>query len=206
VSASPETFLRVRDGRVETYPIKGTRRRGATPEEDRAAARDLAGSEKDRAELAMIVDVERNDLARLCVPGSVRASEARIEELPTVHHLVATVEGRLRAAVGPSALLRAAFPGGSISGAPKLRALAVLRDIEPAARGFFTGSLLWFGDDGSVDSSILIRTATFDATEVTIGAGGGIVADSHPESEWEESNHKVRHLAAALGFEPEQAR
>jgi para-aminobenzoate synthetase component 1 len=122
-----------------------------------------------------------------------------------VHHLVACVHGRLASGVGIPALLRATFPGGSITGAPKIRAMEILRELEPVRRGFFTGSLFWFGDDGRLDSSILIRTWVFGRKRAWLGAGGGIVADSEPDAEWRESNHKARALAAALGFDPEEA-
>jgi para-aminobenzoate synthetase component 1 len=206
-SLSPETFLQVRrPGELETWPIKGTRPRGATAEEDRAAARGLQGSTKDRAELLMIVDLERNDLSRVCRAGTVEVSElAGLRTYSAVHHLVACVRGRLASGVGIPALLRATFPGGSITGAPKIRAMEILRELEPVRRGFFTGSLFWFGDDGRLDSSILIRTWVFDRDRAWLGAGGGIVADSEPDAEWRESNHKARALAAALGFDPEEA-
>lgn len=207
-SLSPETFLRMSTlGRVETHPIKGTRPRGASPAEDAAAARSLSESEKDRAELLMIVDLERNDLSRVCRAGTVRVSElAALRSYASVHHLSACVTGRMRAGVGPAELLRATFPGGSITGAPKLRAIELLRALEPLPRGLYTGSLLWFGDDGTLDSSILIRSLVFGPERVCLGAGGGVVADSDPELEWRESNHKARPLAVALGFDPEEAR
>jgi para-aminobenzoate synthetase component 1 len=206
-SASPETFLRQRaDGRIETRPIKGTRPRGATAEADRAAARALCESAKDRAELLMIVDLERNDLGRVCRTGSVRVTElAALRSYATVHHLVARVEGRLRESIDVDELLQATFPGGSISGAPKVRALQILRQLEPARRNLFTGALLWLGDDGTLDSSLLIRTVVLARGRAWIGAGGGVVADSDPEQEWLESNHKARALTRALGFEPEEA-
>lgn len=206
-SVSPETFLRVRrPGELETWPIKGTRPRGATAEADRSAARALLGSEKDRAELLMIVDLERNDLSRVCRAGTVEVPElAGLRTYSAVHHLVACVRGRLADGVGIPALLHATFPGGSITGAPKIRAMEILRGLEPAPRGFFTGSLFWFGDDGRLDSSILIRTWVFGRERAWLGAGGGIVADSDPDAEWRESNHKARALAAVLGFDPEEA-
>jgi anthranilate/para-aminobenzoate synthase component I len=206
-SLSPETFLlERRPGVVETVPIKGTRPRGATAAEDRAAAAELLASEKDRAELLMIVDLERNDLSRVCDAGSVEVPEvAGLRSYAHVHHLVARVRGRLSAEVGLASLLEATFPGGSITGAPKIRAMEILRELEPTPRGFFTGSLLWFADDGSLESSILIRSWVFGRERAWLGAGGGIVADSDPESEWRESNHKARPLAAALGFAPEEA-
>lgn len=206
-SASPEVFLRIDPpGAVATFPIKGTRARGATPEADAAARRELLASVKDRAELLMIVDLERNDLGRLCSVGSVRVPRlTRVESFPAVHHLVARVEGRLRPGVDLPGILRATFPGGSITGAPKLRAMEVIREIEPARRSCFTGSLFWFGDDGSSDSSILIRTLELRRGRAWLGAGGGIVADSDPEQEWRESNHKAAALSRALGFDPEEA-
>ena len=209
VSLSPETFLVVDPGgeRIVTRPIKGTRRRGPTAAEDRRAREALWGSAKDQAELLMIVDLERNDLSRVCSAGSVRVPRrAELESYATVHHLVAQVEGRLRPGVEPSEIVRATFPGGSISGAPKRRAMDLLAELEPVARDLFTGCLLWFGDDGSLESSILIRSPCCHAGRVTIGAGGGIVADSDPEQEWREANDKARALTRLLGFEPEEAR
>jgi aminodeoxychorismate synthase component I len=208
VSNSPESFLRIDNtDRITTFPIKGTRPRGATPDEDAAARRELLDSAKDRAELLMIVDLERNDLGRVCRTGTVRAPQlAQLESFPTLHHLVACVEGRLRSDADLSAVLRAAFPGGSITGAPKIRAMQVLAELEPVRRSFFTGSLFWFGDDGTTDSSILIRTLEMRQGHAWLGAGGGIVTDSDPEQEWLESNHKAAVLAAALGFSPEEAR
>jgi anthranilate/para-aminobenzoate synthase component I len=206
-SVSPECFMRQRDPSVlETQPIKGTRPRGATEEEDRRAAAELLRSAKDRAELVMIVDLERNDLGRICETGSVRVEQLmELRSFATVHHLVATVTGRPRAGTGVAELLRAVFPGGSITGAPKSSAMRILGELEPVRRGFFTGSLFWFGDDGSLESSILIRTLVGSGTGMTIGAGGGVVSDSDPEGEWHESNHKARALTRALGFEPEEA-
>jgi anthranilate/para-aminobenzoate synthase component I len=205
-SVSPETFVRVEAGAIETLPIKGTRARDADPEADRRAVEDLLSSSKDRAELLMIVDLERNDLGRLCRPGSVSVPElATPRSYATVHHLVATVRGELRSEVGWTEMVRAMFPGGSITGAPKESAMQRLRRLEPVPRGPFTGSLFWCGDDGAIDSSILIRTAVFTDDAVCVGAGGGIVADSDPLSEWEESNHTARALTETLGFAPEEA-
>ena len=219
VSLSPEAFLSLTPpDLIETFPIKGTRPRQRNAEADRAAARELLASAKDRAELLMIVDLERNDLGRICCTATVRTHElAALRSFPAVHHLVAHIEGRLRPDTGVDEMLRATFPGGSITGAPKLRAMEILRSLEPARRHYFTGSLFWFGDDGSFDSSILIRTVILsknpsrDRTEdvargrALLGAGGGIVADSDPLSEWHESNHKARALALGLGFDPEEA-
>ncbi|MCP3982642.1 MAG: anthranilate synthase component I family protein [bacterium] len=208
-SASPETFLRVvAPDHIETLPIKGTRPRDlASDAKDRDAARQLMTSAKDRAELLMIVDLERNDLGRVCRTGTVEVPQLNeLRSYPTVHHLMARVAGRLRDDVGVAELLRATFPGGSITGAPKIRAMQILDELEPVRRNFFTGGLFWFGDDGSVESSILIRTALFANGRAFVGAGGGVVADSDPEAEWRESNHKARAWTAALGFDPEEAR
>jgi anthranilate/para-aminobenzoate synthase component I len=219
LSLSPEAFLRLTPPDfIETFPIKGTRPRGKTPAADRSAARELLASPKDRAELLMIVDLERNDLGRVCRTATVQTNElAALRSFSAVHHLVAHVTGRLRPEIGIDDLLRATFPGGSITGAPKLRAMQILRSLEPVRRHYFTGSLFWFGDDGSFDSSILIRTLVLsknlarDPTgdrsvgRALLGAGGGIVADSDPLSEWHESNHKARALALGLGFDPEEA-
>jgi len=206
-SVSPETFLRsTPDGRVETRPIKGTRPRSADPEEDDALARSLVESDKDRAELLMVVDLERNDLGRVCRTGSIEVPElARLHSYAAVHHLVARVTGRLLPETGPARLIESTFPGGSVSGVPKTRALEILRLLEPVPRSFYTGSLLWFGDDGSLESSILIRTVLLSRGRAMLGAGGAVVADSDPEGEWIESNHKVRRLARVLRFAPEEA-
>ena len=206
-STSPEIFVDVdRDGTAETRPIKGTRPRGATAGSDALAAAELLASVKDRAELVMIVDVLRNDLGRIARTGTVAVPELlALRSYPAVHHLVARVVAELYARVTPSTLLAAVFPGGSVTGAPKERAIELLREIEPCPRGFYTGSLLWFDDDGSMASSILIRSAIVTAGRVQIGAGGGVVADSEPEAEWLEANAKARALTLALGFDPEEA-
>jgi len=207
VSVSPEVFVDVdRDGIAETRPIKGTRPRGATPVADAQAAAELLASEKDRAELVMIVDVLRNDLGRLARTGGVAVPELMaLRSFAAVHHLVARVVAKLRDGVTPSTLLSAVFPGGSVTGAPKERAIEILSELEPCPRGLYTGSLFWFDDDGSTASSILIRSAIVTAGRVHIGAGGGVVADSEPEAEWSEANAKARALTRALGFDPEEA-
>jgi para-aminobenzoate synthetase len=206
-SVSPETFLRsTPDGHVETRPIKGTRPRSADPEEDEALARSLVESDKDRAELLMVVDLERNDLGRVCRTGSIEVPELMsLHSYAAVHHLVARVTGRLLPEAGPARLIESTFPGGSVSGVPKTRALQILRLLEPVPRNFYTGSLLWFGDDGSLESSILIRTVVLSRGRALLGAGGAVVADSDPEGEWIESNHKARRLARVLRFAPEEA-
>jgi para-aminobenzoate synthetase component 1 len=199
VSSSPERFLR-RDGDlVETRPIKGTRPRGATPAEDDALAAALAASEKDRAENVMIVDLLRNDLSRVCRDGSVEVPElCAVERFATVMHLVSTVTGRLRPGVGAVDLLAACFPGGSITGAPKIRAMQIIAELEATRRGPYCGAIGYLGFDGSLDTSIVIRTFAIRGRRVTFQAGGGVVADSVPADEYEETLAKARALVAAL--------
>ena len=201
VGNSPERFLAVAaDGTIETRPIKGTRSRGETPEADRAAAAALAASPKDRAEHVMIVDLERNDLGRVCRTGSVEVTSlARVVALPTVFHMVSTVRGRLRPDVGLSALLEATFPGGSITGAPKRRAMQIIDELEPAARGPYTGATGWLGAAGDLDLAIAIRTALVRGGRLSLSVGGGIVADSTPEGELAETEIKARAFAALCG-------
>ena len=198
VGNSPERFLAVAtDGAVDTRPIKGTRSRGGTPERDRAAGAALAASAKDRAEHVMIVDLERNDLGRVCRVGSVAvASLARVVALPTVFHLVSTVRGHLRSDVGFGALLEATFPGGSITGAPKRRAMQIIDELEPAARGPYTGATGWLGAAGDLDLAIAIRTALVRGGRLSLSVGGGVVADSTPEGELAETEVKARAFAA----------
>ncbi|MEN9663048.1 MAG: aminodeoxychorismate synthase, component [Verrucomicrobiota bacterium] len=199
VGCSPERFLRLRGGRMETRPIKGTRPRGATPEEENRLRAELLASAKDRAELLMIVDLERNDLGRICEFGSVKVDEAcRLEEHPTVFHLVGTVSGRPRAGVDVFDCLRATLPGGSITGAPKIRAMQVINELEPVRRGFYTGAFGYLGCDGGCDLNIAIRTILCAGERASYHVGGGIVWDSDPESEFQESLAKGRALRAAL--------
>jgi para-aminobenzoate synthetase component 1 len=201
LSASPERFLQVdTTGNVETRPIKGTRPRGATPGEDRALAAELLASAKDRAENLMIVDLLRNDLARVCAPGSVSVPVlCGLESFPAVHHLVSVVTGHLRPGATAMDLLRAAFPGGSVTGAPKIKAMEIIHDLEPAARGPYCGAIAWLGFDGAMDSSIVIRTLIRRETTLVAQAGGGIVAESDPAREYEESVTKVKPLLSVLG-------
>ncbi|HZP59307.1 MAG TPA: aminodeoxychorismate synthase component I [Opitutaceae bacterium] len=199
MSSSPERFLQLRAGRVETRPIKGTRPRGATPAEDARRARELWQSAKDRAELLMIVDLERNDLGRVCAYGSVQVDDpCRLESHPTVHHLVATVSGTLRPGMDVFDCIRAAFPGGSITGAPKIRAMQIINELETRRRHLYTGSLGYIGFDGSADLNIAIRTIVCHAGRACYHVGGGIVADSVPEAEYEETLDKGRAMRAAL--------
>lgn len=199
LSASPERFLKVTDGRVETRPIKGTRPRGRTPAEDAALLRDLIGSPKDRAENVMIVDLLRNDLGKVCEYGSVTVPRVcEVETFRYVHHLVSEVRGTLRPGLGPLDLLAAAFPGGSVTGAPKVRAMEIIAELEPTARGPYCGCLGFIGFDGSMDTNILIRTFTAGRGWVQFPVGGGIVADSDPAREYEETLHKAAGLLRAL--------
>ncbi|NPV52693.1 MAG: aminodeoxychorismate synthase, component I [Firmicutes bacterium] len=198
-SASPERFLKVRDRKVETRPIKGTRPRGRTQKEDRALRAELMYSPKDRAELVMIVDLERNDLGRVCEYGSVKVPELIVlEEYPTVFHLVSTVEGTLRKECDIVDLLLAAFPGGSITGAPKIRAMEIIDELEPTQRGPYTGSIGYIDFAGDADLNIVIRTFIMKGDQVHFQVGGGIVADSVPELEYEETLHKARALIKAV--------
>lgn len=201
LSASPEPFLTVTaDGLVSTDPIKGTRRRGRTREQDRDLARELLGSAKDRAENVMIVDVLRNDLGRVCVPGSVRVPRlCRLERTAAVQHLVSTVTGRLAPGRDTFDLLRAAFPGGSITGAPKIRAMEIIDGLEPVRRGPYTGALGWLSPDGAMGTSILIRTPVADGERLTLHVGGGITWRSDPDEEWDETVAKARGPLSALG-------
>jgi para-aminobenzoate synthetase component 1 len=199
LSSSPELFLKVRDGWAETRPIKGTRPRGATPDEDAARADELLRSEKDRAELLMIVDLERNDLGRSCEYGSVHVPELfRLESFSHVHHLVATVRGRLRVGTTPLECLRAAFPGGSITGAPKIRAMEIIEELEPVCRGVYSGAIGWVDARGNAEWNIAIRTMVVRQAKVHFHVGGGVVADSDPEAEYEETLAKARGMLAAL--------
>jgi len=200
VSASPERFLHVdRSGLVETRPVKGTRPRGVGPEHDAALGQALAESAKDRAENLMIVDLMRNDLSRVCAPGTVRVSELfSLERYATVHHLVSTVVGHLEPGYDALHLLRAAFPGGSITGAPKLRAMEIIAELEPSQRSVYCGSIGYFSVTGDLDTSIAIRTAVVRDGRVYFSAGGGIVADSDPEQEYRETIDKARALIDAL--------
>jgi para-aminobenzoate synthetase component I len=200
LSASPERFLRLDpDRQVETRPIKGTRPRGLFPMHDAALGRALAESQKDRAENVMIVDLLRNDLSRVCLPGTVRVPELfALEQHPTVHHLVSTVLGELDPAADAVDLLRAAFPGGSITGAPKVRAMEIIAELEPTRRGVYCGSIGYLGATGAMDTSIVIRTFLALRGQVYFQAGGGIVADSDPELEYRETVDKARALIETL--------
>jgi para-aminobenzoate synthetase component I len=199
-SSSPERFLRMsHDGCVETRPIKGTRPRGETRAADQRRADELLDSAKDRAENIMIVDLLRNDLGRVCEYGSVTVPVlCRLESYRTVHHLVSEVHGRLRPRLTAVDLLKAAFPGGSVTGAPKVRAMEIIAELEPTVRGPYCGGLGWIGFDGAMDSNILIRTFTIGRGWAQFPVGGGIVAGSDPQCEYEETLHKAEGMLRAL--------
>jgi para-aminobenzoate synthetase component 1 len=198
LSNSPECFLLGDDARVATFPIKGTRRcpGDATVE---TVAQELRSDAKERAEHVMVVDLERNDLGRVCEPGSVEVAEfAAVRQYPLLVHMVSEIRGRLRGGTSLAALFRATFPGGSISGAPKIRAMQIIEELEPAARGFYTGTIGWTEVDGASRFNIAIRTAVLDAGGLTYWAGGGIVADSDALREYQESLLKAEALFRAL--------
>src|SRR5947199_6454132 len=199
LSASPERFLRVRGREVETRPIKGTRPRGRGPAEDERFARELLTSEKDAAENVMIVDLERNDLGKVCEFGSVHVPLLKhLRTLPNVHHLESVVRGRLRHEVTIPDLVRATFPGGSITGAPKPRAMEIIERLEPHRRGVYTGAIGYISSARSSDWNIAIRTAAVIGETASCAVGGGIVADSDPHAEYRETLDKLRGHAEAL--------
>lgn len=200
-SASPECFLKMSGRNIVSRPIKGTRPRGTDGESDRRLSAELAGSEKERAELVMITDLERNDLGQVCEFGSVHVRDLlRLEQHAQVHHLVSTVEGTLREEVDHLAAFIACFPGGSISGAPKKRALEIIHELEQHPREIYTGAIGHFGFNGESQFSIAIRTAWKNGSTVRFHTGAGIVADSVPELEYEETRHKAAGILKAAGW------
>ncbi len=202
VSASPEQFLTRRGDRIGTRPIKGTVPRCGDPAQDQRAAKRLLEDPKERAELAMIIDLERNDLGRICVPGSVEVvAAAEVEEYASVMHTVATVTGTLRGHPGPGEILRATFPGGSITGAPKLAAMEQIRQLEPWPRSVYTGSIGWIAPSGDMELNIAIRTALIRGQRALVPFGGAVTWDSDPHSERDELAHKARTMLAALGID-----
>lgn len=199
-SSSPERFLKLTpDGHVETRPIKGTAKRSTDEAEDAALSADLIASEKDRAENVMIVDLMRNDLSRVCEPDSIDVPVlCGLETYAAVHHLVSVVTGQLQADLGPAELIGATFPGGSITGAPKIRAMNIITEIEKTRRGAYCGSIGYIGFDGAMDLNIAIRTVTFEAGEARLAAGGGITVLSDPKAEYEETFTKATRVFAAF--------
>ncbi|WP_320046145.1 aminodeoxychorismate synthase component I [uncultured Ilyobacter sp.] len=199
ICCSPERFIQVRDGTIETRPIKGTIARGTTPKEDMKNRKILETSEKDKSELLMIVDLERNDIGRISETGSVKVTELfSIEEYATVFQQVATITGKLKNDISTADILKATFPGGSITGAPKIRAMEIIDELEPTARNIYTGSIGYIGFDGSIDLNIVIRTILCKENNGYFQVGGGIVWDSDPESEYQESLLKGKALKEAL--------
>lgn len=202
ICASPERFLKVADNIVETRPIKGTRPRGRTPQEDQLLRRELWESEKDRAELKMVVDMECRYLDQVCQPGSIKVPELyRVESYATVYQLVSTVQGHLRPGLGISELLAATFPGGSITGAPKTRAMEIIEEMESVRRGVYTGSIGYIGFDGQLDLNVVIRTILARDNNLYFQVGGGITQASEPRAEYMETLDKARALARAVGVE-----
>ncbi len=201
VSASPERFIRVRGDWAETRPIKGTRPRGITPEEDESLANELMSSVKDRAENIMIVDLERNDLGHVCRFGTVKVTElAKLEVFPTVFHLTSTVEGKLREGKNCIDLLKATFPGGSITGAPKVRSMEIIDELEPTRRSVYTGNIGYLSFNGDLDLNIAIRTFLIKGSKAYFQVGGAVVYDSSPEAEYQETLDKARALIDALNM------
>jgi anthranilate synthase component I len=201
LSSSPERLVQVRDGTVSTRPIAGTRPRGASIEDDEALIRSLLDNEKERAEHVMLIDLERNDLGRVCIGGSVQVDEyMSVETYAHVHHIVSNVSGRLRSDVSPIAVIRALFPGGTITGCPKIRCMQIIAELEGRGRGAYTGSIGYLNRDGSCDFNILIRTITAQGATLKFRAGAGIVADSVAAQELAETRAKAEGLLRALGM------
>ena len=199
ISSSPERFLRIAGNSVETRPIKGTRPRGEGKVEDEKLKKELLKSTKDKAELIMIVDLERNDLGRVCEYGTVRVPEIiTLETYATVFHLVSTITGTLKADKDHIDCIKACFPGGSITGAPKIRSMEIIDELEPTQRKIYTGSIGYVGFNQQTDLNIVIRTMLYCDGTVHFQVGGGIVADSDPALEYEETLHKGRALVEAL--------
>ena len=199
LSSSPETFLTISGRGIETRPIKGTRPRFHDPDEDRRSAYELQTSPKEIAELVMITDLLRNDLGQVCEFGSVEVAEMlRLETLAQVHHLVSTVTGTLRTDVDALAAIAACFPGGSITGAPKKRAIEIIRELEGTSRGVYCGAIGWLGYNGECSLNIAIRTLVRRGERLTYQVGAGIVADSEPENEYEETLHKAAGIRLAI--------
>ncbi len=201
VGSSPEMLVKVRDGKVEYGPIAGTRPRGATPEQDAQLAAELQADEKERAEHVMLVDLGRNDVGRVCDYGSVKVTDLmRVERYSHVMHLVSSIEGRLRAGLDCFDALRACLPAGTVSGAPKVRAMEIIEELEPCRRGVYGGAVGYVDFSGNLDTCIALRTLVIKGNRAFAQAGGGIVADSVPQREWQESVNKAQALLRAIEF------
>jgi anthranilate synthase component 1 len=200
ISSSPERLVSARDGTVSTRPIAGTHPRGETEETDAALSRQLLAHPKERAEHVMLIDLERNDLGRVCRPGTVKVSELMaLETYSHVHHIVSEVQGELQAGKGPADIIRAVFPGGTITGCPKVRCMEIIQELEHQPRGAYTGSMGYINRDGSMELNILIRTLVQHDNRLLFRAGGGIVADSEPERELAETRAKAKGMLRAIG-------
>ena len=200
LSSSPERLLSVAGDCIETRPIAGTRPRGHDPGSDRRLVAELRDNVKERAEHVMLIDLERNDLGRVCVPGSVQVDQLMVtESYAYVHHTVSNVRGRLQPGIGPRQTLAAVFPGGTITGCPKVRCMQIIAELEDAGRGFYTGSMGYLGRDGRMDMNILIRSLWLQNDRIAMRTGAGIVADSDPERELEETESKARGMLLAMG-------
>ena len=204
ISSSPERLVRVHNGQIETRPIAGTRPRSQQLRQDVAYSAELLAHPKERAEHVMLIDLERNDLGRVCIPGSIEVNEFMVlESYAHVHHIVSNVRGRLRDGITPGAVLRAVFPGGTITGCPKVRCMEIIAELEQSARGAYTGSMGYLNRDGNMDLNILIRTMVSRGDQLMLRAGAGIVADSVPEAELAETRAKARGLLCSLGISAE---
>jgi anthranilate synthase component 1 len=198
IGASPEILVRLEDGTVTARPIAGTRKRGATPAEDEALAEELLADQKERAEHLQLLDLGRNDVGRVARIGSVKVTQQYvIERYSHVMHIVSNVEGQLKDDEGPVSVLKATFPAGTVSGAPKVRAMEIIDELEPTKRGIYAGAVGYLGFNGDMDLAIAIRTAVLKDGRIHVQAGAGIVADSNPDSEWEETRNKARALLRA---------
>ncbi|VAX07570.1 Para-aminobenzoate synthase, aminase component [hydrothermal vent metagenome] len=203
ISSSPERLVRVNKRQIETRPIAGTRPRHVQSEQDRALKSELIAHPKERAEHIMLIDLERNDLGRICQPGSIEVDELMaVESYAHVHHIVSNVRGQLREEISPAEVIRAVFPGGTITGCPKERCMAIIAELEQEARGAYTGSMGYLNLNGDMDLNILIRTISVDAEHITLRAGAGLVADSDAKKELQETVHKARGILLAIGESP----
>lgn len=199
ISSSPERLFSIKNGYIETRPIAGTRRREKDQAEDEKLKSELIANPKERAEHIMLIDLERNDLGRVCIPGSIKVDEFMIlETFAHVHHIVSNISGKLKADILPGEIIKAVFPGGTITGCPKVRCMEILSEFENEARGAYTGSMGYLNHNGDMDMNILIRTMTLENNNLNFRAGAGLVADSLPQAELEETQHKAKGLLLAL--------